>query len=64
MPLPGHIRLTPPWQPLSDSRAEAFSLELMRELSPGHELYGIVAKAIAARIDRDDVLFELSGHEK
>lgn len=64
MPVPGHIQLTPPWQPLSDSRAEAFSLELMRELSPGHELYGIVARAIAARIDQDDALFELSGHEK
>lgn len=64
MPVPMHIQLTLPWRSLSESRAEALSLGLTRELSPGHELYGIVARAIAARIDQDDVLFELRGHEK
>jgi hypothetical protein len=32
--------------------------ELRQELSPQHQLYDVVLKTIARRLDRDDVLFE------
>jgi hypothetical protein len=64
MAVPSHIQLVTPWQHLAENRAEEVSLELKRELSSAHVLYGIEARAIAGRIDRDDILFELSGFEK
>jgi hypothetical protein len=63
MPIPKHIRLNMPWQELSINRAADLTLQLQRELSPLHILYGVEAKAVAARVDRDDALFELSGHK-
>ena len=44
-------------------RAELLSAELERELPPGHALHGASAKAVAARVDRDDVLFEIENCE-
>lgn len=44
-----------PWEPVEDgSRLEA---ELAREISPLHPLHGKTLRAIAKRIDRDDVIF-------
>ena len=37
--------------------------ELERELPPGHVLGGTSIRAVAARFDRDDVLFALPGGE-
>jgi hypothetical protein len=34
-----------------------FEIELARELSKGHPLYGVTLRAVARRGDRDDVLF-------
>jgi hypothetical protein len=63
MPIPSHITLLKPWQELSKDRAAVIDSELQRELSPEHVLYGIEAKAVAISATRDDVLFELMGHE-
>ena len=64
MPVPEQIEVLAPWEAFGDSsdkRAEVFSAELASELCPGHVLYGSRARAVAARIDRDDVLFEIEG---
>jgi hypothetical protein len=37
--------------------------ELLRELGPGHPLWGRGLRAVAQRTDSDDVLFEVSGVE-
>jgi hypothetical protein len=63
MPIPTHVRLKTPWQELSADRAKEFSAQLQRELSPLHVLYGTEARAVVARLDRDDVLFELTGQK-
>jgi hypothetical protein len=62
--VPAQLELLVPWEVFLDSsekRAELLSAELASELCPGHALYGSRARAVAARIDRDDVLFELEG---
>jgi len=65
MAIPKNIKILLPWslldQPGMESRAEQLSAELKAEVSLGHPLYGLDAKAVASRIDRDDVLFELEG---
>jgi hypothetical protein len=38
----------------------AFAAELIREVTPGHELFGVPARAIGTRLDHDNVLFELT----
>src|SRR5271169_8506 len=45
----------------SEKSAEVLTAELSSELVPKHVLYGLTARAVAARIDRDDVLFEIEG---
>lgn len=60
MPIPNHVQLKDPWRVLEHGRAEAVDLQLQCELAPGHVLYGAEVRAVAARIDRDDVLFELN----
>jgi hypothetical protein len=37
---------------------------LSSEPFPKHVLYGLTARAVTARIDRDDVLFEIEGADK
>ncbi|MBX3448791.1 MAG: hypothetical protein KF777_04480 [Planctomycetaceae bacterium] len=49
-----------PWQGLDDG-AQVFDTELTKELSNRHRLHGLCARAIANRIDRDDVLFVIDG---
>jgi hypothetical protein len=59
MPIPTHVQLKDPWRALSPEREEIMELQLQHELAPGHVLYGRRLRAVAERIDRDDVLFEL-----
>jgi hypothetical protein len=47
-----------PWRSIG-AEAENFERELLKELSPGHVLYGIKAIPLAMRDDQDDVLFAL-----
>ena len=62
MAIPDALEILLPWRTISDSaNAEHLSAELSTELSPKHPLYGLKAKAVANRIDRDDVLFEVDG---
>jgi len=57
----GGFALLEPWQPLSDKRRRQLDTELLAELPPGHVLAGTSPAALAARADRDDVLFEVPG---
>lgn len=61
MALPEGLKLLLPWRDISDSPKESqrLSAELSSELGPKHILFGLKATAIANRIDRDDVLFEI-----
>ncbi len=63
--IPAGIKLLLPWSEITSSeienRALRLSVELARQISPEHMLYGLKARVIAARIDRDDVLFALEG---
>jgi len=61
MPVPTNLELLTPWHLLSDRRAKILSAELASEIRPLHPLHGLSAKAVAARTDRDDVLFEVAG---
>lgn len=66
MPIPDNIKLLTPWRVIDDSqeaanRAERLSTRLQSEVPPKHVLYGLKVAAVATRIDRDDVLFELAG---
>ena len=66
MSIPENLEILTPWRILSDSsekRAELLSAELSSEVFPKRALYGLRARAVAARIDRDDVLFEIEGGE-
>jgi len=60
--VPDGLEILHPWQIISDSaNADRLSGELSAELSPTHPLYGLKASAVANRIDRDDVLFQIDG---
>jgi len=60
--VPDGLEILQPWQIISDSpNAERLNTELSAELSRSHLLYGLKANAVASRIDRDDVLFEIHG---
>ena len=50
------LSLALPWE----RTTESLENQLYRELTPEHPLFGIAARAIARRIDNDDVLFALS----
>ncbi len=51
-----------PWIPVSSGGA--LERELAMELPARHVLKGARVRAIARRVDNDDVLFQLTGHEK
>ena len=53
------FELLEPWRAINQAQAEAFARELSAELSGGHPLFSVQVKAVAARQDRDDVLFLL-----
>lgn len=59
--IPIGFDLVPPWTVLPDDRAAALTARLHRELGRGHLPYGMRLRAVASRMDRDDVLFELEG---
>jgi hypothetical protein len=64
--IPHNIEMLIPWRIIEDSpdiknRAQRLSDELESEVPPKHVLHGLEAKAVATRIDRDDVLFEIEG---
>src|SRR6266511_1897199 len=47
-----------PWELVADGEQRRhLEAELRRELTPSHPLHGRTAKAVAHRIDQDDVLF-------
>jgi hypothetical protein len=48
---------------LQKKKGELLTAELCSELSPKHVLYGVTERAVAARIDRDDVLFEIESSD-
>jgi hypothetical protein len=53
--------LPDPWKEIVDADQRlALEAELRKELGSCHALYGVSAKALAYRIDCDDVLFELT----
>ena len=65
--IPANIEILKPCYPLDrphmEVRAQQLSAALEKELSPGHVLYRVAANAVATRIDRDDVLFEIEDDE-
>ena len=66
--IPDNIEFLTPWQVIADSgeaanRAAHLSIRPQSEVPSKHILYGLKATAVAARIDRDDVLFELEGRD-
>jgi hypothetical protein len=64
MSVPAHIDISAPWKAIEDSgRSQLFSAQLETELPETHILHGLKVNAVAARIDRDDVLFEVAGSE-
>lgn len=50
-----------PWYSIADipDHSSATVWELQRELTVGHQLYGLPVRAIARRQDCDDVLFQI-----
>lgn len=47
------------WHPVSGTEARGLERELARELPAGHVLKGAHVRAVARRLDCDDVAFEL-----
>lgn len=47
------------WISISSTGAPELDAELARELGPEHSLYGQQVRAIARRLDRDDVVFAI-----
>ena len=65
MSVPANIDMLRPWEAIETSgkRAQRFSAQLETTLPLTHVLHGLAVAAVAARIDRDDVLFEVVGGE-
>ncbi len=49
------------WHQIKPEGQIALERELLREISPGHKLFGLTIHAIARRADCDDVLFAVGG---
>ncbi len=56
------FELLTPWAPIDSSDSAKFEDEYAVEIGKAHPLYGVPVKAIARRVDRDDVLFRLLRH--
>ena len=68
MSIPDGIEFLAPWRIIEDShgiedRAGQLSERLQSKVPEKHVLHGLKVRAIATRIDRDDVLFEIEGGE-
>jgi hypothetical protein len=66
--IPDGIEILTPWRVIEDSpeiknRAEFLSARLASEVPLKHVPHGLKVRAVATRIDRDDVLFEVEGGE-
>ena len=66
MAIPDGIEVLRPWRVIDDSseslnRADRLSARLQCEIPEDHVLHGLRLRAVATRIDRDDVLFEIDG---
>ncbi|WP_146072218.1 hypothetical protein [Bryocella elongata] len=61
--IPGNIQILAPWRSLEEDRprADLLSAQLLSDISPSHPLCGAELRAVGARTDRDDVLFEITG---
>ena len=59
--IPAGFEFLAPWTALDRERAEALTARLQSGLSAGHVLHGIKFRALASRMDRDDVLCEDDG---
>jgi hypothetical protein len=64
--IPDGIEVLKPWRVIDDSsdgpnRADRLAARLQSEIPKEHVLYGLRLRAVATRIDRDDVLFEIDG---
>lgn len=60
------IEVFRPWRVMDDSsespnRADRLSARFQSEIPEEHLLHGLRLRAVAIRIDRDDVLFEIAG---
>jgi hypothetical protein len=53
--------LLEPWKPVEEQRRRGLEKELKRELPRDHALAGKSVRAVAYRMDCDDVLFEVLG---
>ena len=56
------FELLTPWEPIDSAASAKFEDEYAVEIGKAHPLYGVPAKAIARRVDRDAVLFQLLRH--
>ena len=56
------LQLVAPWEPIDEAMAAKFEDEYATEIGKGHPLHGVPVRAIARRIDRADVLFQLLRH--
>ena len=56
------LQLLKPWMPIDPAESERYEDEYAAEIGKAHPLYGVPAKAVAYRVDCDDVLFELLRH--
>jgi hypothetical protein len=64
MSIPANVDIQTPWRAIEDSgRSRLFAVQLETELPQNHVLQGLKVIAVAARIDRDDILFEVLGNE-
>jgi hypothetical protein len=54
------VELVHPWQP-AGAEGPDLATELEVEVAPGHPLHDRRCRAIARRVDRDEVLFATSG---
>ena len=62
--LPGGTAWSEPWTPIFDpGLANGLVSELKKETGPKHPLFGRDARAIARRLDCDDVLFVVEPDE-
>jgi hypothetical protein len=63
MPIPNDVQMLLPWESLEgdEMRVNLFFTRLKDDLPSTHRLYGLRMRALAARVDRDDVLFEVEG---
>jgi hypothetical protein len=55
------MQLPDSWIAIPEEDAHKFEAELRREVPRGHILYGRTLRAIARRLDQDDVLFQEGG---